>query len=227
MIKLNRRSYLFTAVASIVAAALFRHKETGATITKNIIRPPGALPEEEFVDRCIRCNACFRACPTMTLVPASIKDGLSGYGTPILAPREGGCLFECTACGDACPTGAIASLALEPKQRLKMGTASVDVDRCLPYKKEKPCVACVASCPTEAIFVTATEKKLPWGDNLVVPGVNASICTGCGLCEAACPVEGAAAIIVSAEPRQFLGKKDSFDPTPYSLKGLFYMPGDS
>lgn len=227
MMRLTRRSYLVTAIISIAAAALIRLKKVGITPTNNIIRPPGALPEEEFVDRCIRCNACFRACPTTTLIPAGMQGGLSGYGTPILDPREGGCLFECTACGDACPTGAIAALALEPKQRLKMGTAAVDVGRCLPYAKGKPCVVCVASCPTEAIFVTATDKKLPWGDHLVIPGVNSLSCTGCGLCEAACPVEGAAAIMVNAEPRRLLEKKDAFATAPYSIKGLFYMPGDN
>lgn len=222
--KLTRRSYLLTTAISVVAALLVKNKSSADGQAEAIIRPPGAIPEDSFVDRCIRCNACFRACPTTTLIPAGIQNGLAGYGTPILDPREGGCLFECTACGDACPTGAISALPLESKQHLKMGTAVIDVQRCLPYAKGKPCVACVASCPVEAISVVATGKALSWGDKLVVPGVNAQACTGCGLCEAACPVGDAAAIQVSAETRYFLEKKDAFASTPYSFEGLFYSP---
>ncbi len=67
------------------------------------IRPPGALPEEEFLSLCLRCDECRKACPwgLITLVPLS--ESIANAGTPRLRWR----CPRCMRCGPACPTGAL------------------------------------------------------------------------------------------------------------------------
>ena len=47
------------------------------------LRPPGALPEEDFLATCIRCGACLRICVTHTLQSAGMEKGLIQWGTPL------------------------------------------------------------------------------------------------------------------------------------------------
>lgn len=61
----------------------------GRVRPKAEIRPPWALPESEFVDRCTRCNDCLKACPQGILVP-----GDGAY--PTVEFSRG----ECTFCED-------------------------------------------------------------------------------------------------------------------------------
>ena len=44
-----------------------------------VVRPPGALTESEFLDRCIKCGQCMRACPTNVVQPTLLQAGLEGH----------------------------------------------------------------------------------------------------------------------------------------------------
>ncbi len=33
------------------------------------VRPPGALPEKQFIETCMRCGACVDACPAYAILP--------------------------------------------------------------------------------------------------------------------------------------------------------------
>jgi len=50
------------------------------------LRPPWALDERLFVERCTRCGECSTACPGQLIVP-----GRGGY--PRMAFSAGGCDF--------------------------------------------------------------------------------------------------------------------------------------
>jgi ferredoxin-type protein NapG len=68
----------------------------------SFIRPPGALPEEEFLSLCIRCDRCRKACPGW-ITPVLLRESVISAGTPRLryyCPR-------CMRCIPACPTGAL------------------------------------------------------------------------------------------------------------------------
>ncbi len=112
-----------------------------------LLRPPGAVDEPEFLRRCIRCGECMKVCIGGALHPAFFQAGAVGLWTPLLMPRIGYCEYNCTLCGQVCPTGAIRRLALEEKKKAVMGLAVFDKDRCLPWARRQECLVCEEHCP--------------------------------------------------------------------------------
>jgi len=155
----SRRGFALSLVSGIFALGALRlGARTGSNWYHRLIRPPGALPEEEFLKRCIKCGQCMRVCPTNVLQPAGIEGGLEGLWTPVLNNRIGssGCQLNCTACGQACPTAAIRPISLAEKRGMgafaergpiRLGTAFVDRSRCLAWAMDKPCIVCQENCP--------------------------------------------------------------------------------
>ncbi|MGQ9524543.1 MAG: 4Fe-4S binding protein [Armatimonadota bacterium] len=160
------------------------------------LRPPGALPEKEFLAACTRCGECMRACITNGLQPALLETGLEGIWTPILVPKIGPCAEKCTACGQVCPTDAIRPFTIEDKKkRLKLGLANVDKNLCIAWNEGKDCIVCAEVCAYQAvIFKDVYDPVLQKKKR--VPTVDTKLCTGCGLCEHHCPVVPNRAIIV-------------------------------
>ncbi|MRR37968.1 hypothetical protein EG829_25630 [bacterium] len=157
------------------------------------IRPPGALPEKDFLARCIRCGECMKACLTNTLQPTGIAGGPAGFFSPSVNPVIGPCETTCARCGHVCPTGAVRPLSHEEKIWARIGSASVVKETCIAWKEDKRCLVCFEVCPFGAIRLEhVPESRVP------VPFVDEKHCNGCGLCEFSCPVEGVRAILVSS-----------------------------
>ncbi len=170
---------------------------THRIIPPELIRPPGARPEDSFLRRCYRCGACLQACPTNTLQPFGLAAGLPGLLTPVVTPQIGPCDPACTICGQICPTQAIR--ALSPPERIwaKVGTAQVLRHKCLAWEFDRKCLVCDEVCPFDAIAL----KRVP-DLKAAVPFVDEKRCSGCGFCEHHCPVEARPAIVV--EPMEAL-----------------------
>lgn len=197
---LRRRAFL-GGVAGGIAVGLGMHADllhSAGALTPlplrhpTLIRPPGALPEPEFLARCVRCGECLRACLTNTLQPDWYRAGLEGLWAPRLHLRHAACEQTCNVCGQVCPTGAIRNLSLIEKQYAKVGTAVLLRDRCLAWAQNKRCQICDEQCPYNAI-VTIRESQHVVGVPVIIPDK----CNGCGQCENKCPVLGESAIIVS------------------------------
>ena len=197
---LSRRELIYSAVAGLGIVPLVK---VGATYKKpnpTLLRPPGALIEEEFLKRCIRCGECMKVCLNNALHPTLFEAGLEGMFTPRLIPKLGYCEYYCTLCGQVCPTGAIRELTMEEKTKTKIGLAIIDKSRCLPHAFGVNCVVCEEVCPTpkKAIWFEEDEVIDREGKKVVVkkPHVDPELCVGCGICEYKCPVVEKPAIFV-------------------------------
>lgn len=203
-VDLGRRATLGALASGLGGLFLMRlgPLPRGERYNPTLIRPPGALPEREFLKRCIQCGACMKVCPPNALHPAFSEAGLEGLWSPVLVPALGYCEFECTLCGEVCPTEAIQPLPLAEKKLLKIGLATVDTTRCLPYAYGRECIVCEEHCPIpdKAIYFQQVEVTLRDGSRRVLkqPLVDADRCTGCGICETKCPFADHAAIRITS-----------------------------
>ncbi len=206
---LSRRKLIFSGIAGAAAIPILRSGlDKSRHINQSLIRPPGALPETEFLARCIRCGQCMKICPTNALHPAILEAGWEGIFSPVLIPAIGYCEHTCILCGHSCPTGAIKQLTQIEKTGneeippVRIGTAFIDRGRCLPWAFGKECIVCEEWCPTspKAIRLEPVEQIWPDGRQVKLrrPYVIAEECIGCGACEYACPVQGDKAIYVSS-----------------------------
>ena len=108
-----------------------------AVSAKEILRPPGAVGEKEFLGLCIKCGQCLQVCPYHSIKLADIEDG-HRVGTPYIEARERGC-YACNAvpCVLACPSGALDH-SCEKAEDIKMGIAVLaNPGECLALKQEK------------------------------------------------------------------------------------------
>ena len=184
-----RRAILAGAGLGLAAGIL-----PAPAISAPALRPPGSLPEDPFLARCTRCGACVSACPTKVLQPAWFQAGLNGLFSPRLSPVRGYCDPQCTACGRACPTGAIRALLPDQRVWAKTGTAQVHKKLCLAWNDGKKCLVCDEVCPYGAVHLQPQPNLPVWA-----PVVNELACAGCGYCEHHCPVAAPKAITVLPE----------------------------
>lgn len=190
----SRRGMIAAAGTGLLAAFAAGASTTRHTVHGKRLRPPGAKVEEDFLDACLRCGACMKACPTHGLQPAITSAGFEGFFTPVLTPRIGGCEEKCNDCGRVCPTGAIRNLPLEEKQYAVIGNATIEKNYCIAWEQGKLCLVCDESCPYDAIEFRMVTDDL---GTIQRPFVIEDKCVGCGQCEHACPVNGRAAIYVT------------------------------
>ncbi len=189
----GRRQALVALGAGIGAGLLAVGSSAAMPRPGNVIRPPGSLPEDEFLARCTRCLACAESCPTNALQPMGAEAGWEALWTPVLVPVVGGCEEPCYNCTQVCPTEAIRRISLEEKSFAKIGTARISRERCLAWEELKPCLVCDEVCPYDAVeFRVITDHR---GTHRR-PLVHVDKCVGCGICEHECPVGEPRAIIV-------------------------------
>jgi polyferredoxin len=166
---LARRGLILSSLSGLIAVQLFPLSNGTAAGGNNLIRPPGSLPESDFLKRCIRCGQCMRICPTNIIEPSGLFGGMENLWTPVLSFTTGtsGCQLNCTACGYMCPTSAIRPISLSEKlgvdefsQKgpIRLGSAYVDRSRCLPWTVKTPCIVCQENCPVTPKAIYVTEK---------------------------------------------------------------------
>jgi MauM/NapG family ferredoxin protein len=184
---MKRRNFLKDLVAGAVATsvlntplaqAAFSSQNSAQQASLRYLRPPGALAEDEFKKRCIRCGQCGEVCPNTCISYFNTDNGIDSLNTPYIIPREKACVL-CMKCGDVCPTGAISAVkrtAEDIVEYVNMGQAQVNKSLCLSYQG-KSCGVCWRACPLQDVAL-----KVGWMEQ---PRV-LDACVGCGLCERSC-----------------------------------------
>ena len=171
----GRRAFLKDSVLSTVKAAHELVKQadglpvepSAPPVRTDWLRPPGAVGEQLFLERCTRCNDCITACP-----PGAITAHPSD-GTPVLFADQSPCLLcEDLPCIVACRTEAL--LPVTGIDQVRMGMAVVSHQLCTAGQG---CYACVSKCPTEALMMDLASLRLT---------VSEDTCVGCGMCELVC-----------------------------------------
>ncbi|MBL8642869.1 MAG: ferredoxin-type protein NapF [Rhodospirillaceae bacterium] len=140
----------------------------GKTSEPAALRPPWALSETEFIEKCTRCGDCVSACPQHVLI------NLDG-GYPAFDPQRG----ECTFCGE-CVTACSAKALLQTQDQKPWHTTAVISSACLA-QNGVTCLSCRDACGE-----TAIQFQIAKGG--VIPALNADRCNGCGACVSVCPV---------------------------------------
>ncbi len=195
----SRRLFLGSIVTGLALPLVSNALPGAHTLPEDLIRPPGVLPEKDFLDLCVRCGECMKVCTTNALQPVLFETGVDGAFSPKFVGRIGYCEYNCTLCSQVCPTGAIQLLPLVQKQKFIMGKAVFDKKLCLPFAKAESCITCEEHCPlpekairfkdTEVVH-PVTKKRVP----VKQPYIVWSLCIGCGICETKCPIDGKSAV---------------------------------
>lgn len=132
------------------------------------VRMPWAVAA--FADVCRRCDDCIEACEEAIVVA-----GDGGY--PTIDFQRGACTF-CGACVAACEHDALIN---EEGEASPWSLKAVIDDACLSIQGIT-CRSCGESCDTRAI-----RFRLAVGGR-AIPGIDVSLCNGCGSCIATCPI---------------------------------------
>jgi len=225
----SRRKFFATTLQSVGLTALGGLLWSGygdkAKASPLVLRPPGALPEEDFLKACVKCGLCAEACvnrdsnvdrETGKQRPGTLKmakgDDDALIGTPFFEPRDVPCyMCDDVPCVPVCPSGALdlSSLQNEKKEidvnKARMGLAVVHKESCIAFWGLQ-CDACYRACPLldEAITLEYQKNDRTGKHAFLLPVVHSDVCTGCGLCEKACVTEKAAIFVL---PREYaMGK---------------------
>ena len=191
---MKRRSLLKLGGSLVAVAMLAAAKKVGAAfvtspVTTNRLRPPGAVGEELFAGKCIRCGRCVESCPYKCIIPLDIRSGLHA-GTPLIAVATIPC-YLCMKCVVVCPTGALGRVG---QAATRMGTAVINKFTCAAWAGAVLCRTCYDICPFKGKAIRLHE---------LMPQVDSAFCTGCGLCTHACPITtGQGLKAINIEPPQ-------------------------
>ncbi|QJA05681.1 4Fe-4S dicluster domain-containing protein [Thermosulfurimonas marina] len=177
---MKRREFL-AALALTLAAGCAPGELASSPIKTNVLRPPGAIPEDFFASRCIRCGRCAESCPYRSIRILDIRHGFYA-GTPVIYVEKIPC-YLCMRCVKVCPTGTLQKIS---QKEVRMGLARVNRRACVTWNGTGICRSCYNACPFREKAIKLDRLR---------PVVIEEHCVGCGICTHACPVNPKAIVV--------------------------------
>lgn len=189
----GRRTFFKDSILSVARAAQEFSKhvdakpEPAAPVPRtDWLRPPGAVDESLFLERCTKCGDCIKACAPGALV-CRPQDG-----TPVIFADQSPCLLcDDLPCIAACATEAL--VPVDGINSVRMGLAALSHQLCTAAQG---CHACVSKCPTEALAMDFGAMRLL---------IETEACVGCGICESVCKTVNDHVAIRVVPARQLVG----------------------
>ncbi|MFQ5602424.1 MAG: 4Fe-4S dicluster domain-containing protein [bacterium] len=145
------------------------------------IYPPGAA--KDFTEKCAACGDCAASCPVDAIQIK--KDAVSGQNVAMIVPRDQPCIMcEELPCTHTCNQQAL----LPPAGNAfpKIGLAVFREDVCLAYTGSY-CMTCYDACPLKRRAMLLEFNR---------PVIDASTCTGCGVCEQVCILSSENGVVI-------------------------------
>lgn len=186
------------------AAPVAAHQSPRYQKSFPVLRPPGAIEEDAFLDGCTKCDACVEACPHDAIVHAPIHFRRAA-GTPMLDPSPGG--QPCWMCEDFPCITACEPNVLQMAMPKVIGVARIDMHTCLAHQNSF-CTVCSEQCPVENAIEVINGK----------PRIIEDTCTGCGVCHHVCPAPANAVLLMPVAERPSPPKPADPQESPKNLK---------
>jgi ferredoxin-type protein NapG len=151
-------------------------------ISLPVLRPPGALAEQKFLDTCTRCGHSVSVCPASAI--RIDETAYNGNGAPYVDAEIQPCVVcDGLFCMKECPSEALGYL---PRWLIDMGTAEWKPDSCLRNHGDT-CTACIDQCPLGSSAIELRGNDV----HVKVEG-----CTGCGVCQYYCPTYPKSIVVI-------------------------------
>ncbi|MCQ2074485.1 MAG: 4Fe-4S dicluster domain-containing protein [Bacteroidaceae bacterium] len=169
------------------------------------VSPFGSVSHKRLNGKCTACHLCIDRCPMKVLRPAINEYGLEGIMQPVMDYTRSFCDYDCTLCGEICPSGAISPLSWDDKHAVKVGLALFTKEDCAMHNGKLFCEACLRACRASAITLVPdyneplndeeigqleelpSSTKRPRAHYRVYPKIDPDLCIGCGACQYRCP----------------------------------------
>jgi polyferredoxin len=189
----DRRDALIAAGAVGLSVGAAMLPVATASAEQYILRPP-STDDKRLAELCVRCGACYGACPTGVLRPSVSFVSEAGPWTPMLDARPPHCTMNCNRCARPCPTDAIHTPTPDEAAVLGLGkVATVNRTQCRAWVRNHDCMLCRQRCPIAGALVgqdrprdfDAIHASEP---QVQVPAINSDLCVGCNQCMGACPM---------------------------------------